>query len=74
MELLLVIQLRNILFALSTNVYRISKFLASSSSRDITEISGVSRKCKTKELSLSEETDEKPHPELLESSIDTHTW
>jgi hypothetical protein len=43
----MVIQLRNILYALSTNVYRISKFLAISSLRDVTEISGVSRKCKT---------------------------
>jgi len=37
----------HILVALSTNVYRISKFLTNSPSRAVTEISGVSWKCKT---------------------------
>jgi hypothetical protein len=43
----MVSQLRNILFALSMNAYRISKFLTSSSSRAATEISVVSWKYKT---------------------------
>jgi hypothetical protein len=47
MELPMVIQVRSILVALRKKVYSISKFLTSSSSRVVTEISGVSWKCKT---------------------------